>query len=285
MCDFTDEDVSFDRKTLSRRQFAVLGAAVALSSHAPLAAATRKLTEQMVEVKTADGNADAFFVHPASGSHPGVILWPDALGLRDTKKDMARRLADAGYAVLAVNQYYRSLRAPLGLDFSAFRTDEGRKKLQPAMAGISPEGVMRDAAAFVTFLDAQKAVDRKRGIGVQGYCMGGAMTIRSAAAAPARIKAAANFHGGGLVTDKPDSPHLLLDKTKASYLIAVARDDDAKAPNDKDALRAVAQKAGRPAEVEVYAGDHGWCVPDSPSYNQAEAERAWGRLLALYSTL
>jgi carboxymethylenebutenolidase len=285
MCDFIDEDVSFDRKTLSRRQFAVLGAAVALSSYAPLAAATRKLTEQMVEVKTTDGKADAFFVHPASGSHPGVILWPDALGLRDTKKDMARRLADAGYAVLAVNQYYRNLRAPLGLDFSAFRTDEGRKKLQPAMAGISPEGVMRDASAFVTFLDAQKAVNRKRGIGVQGYCMGGAMTIRSAAAAPARIKAAAIFHGGGLVTDKPDSPHLLLDKTKANYLIAVARDDDAKALNDKDTLRATAQKAGRPAEVEVYAGNHGWCVPDSPSYNQAEAERAWGRLLALYSTL
>jgi carboxymethylenebutenolidase len=153
------------------------------------------------------------------------------------------------------------------------------------MAGISPEGVMRDASAFVTFLDAQKAVNRKRGIGVQGYCMGGAMTIRSAAAAPARIKAAAIFHGGGLVTDKPDSPHLLLDKTKANYLIAVARDDDAKALNDKDTLRATAQKAGRPAEVEVYAGNHGWCVPDSPSYNQAEAERAWGRLLALYSTL
>jgi carboxymethylenebutenolidase len=239
-----------------------------------------------VEVTTADGKADAFFVHPASGRHPGVIIWPDALGLRDTKKAIGRRLAAEGYAVLVVNQYYRTARAPLNLDFSAFRTPEGRQKLQPLMGPLgTPEPVMRDAAAHVAFLDAQKPVDKKRGIGVQGYCMGGAFAVRTAAASPGRIGAAASFHGGGLVTDKPDSPHQVIAASKAAFLIAVARDDDARAPGDKDAIRAAAQKAGRPAEVQVYAGDHGWCVPDSPSYNQAEAERAWTRLLALYAKL
>ena len=290
MCDETTaaaDEASLAAKGLTRREFAALGAAAALAGYTAnfeAFAADRPLRERMVEIRTPDGTADAFFVHPARGRHPGVLLWPDALGLRDAKKAMARRLAAAGYAVLVVNPYYRTQRAPLAMDFAAFRTPEGRAKFAPMMAGVQP-GVERDAVAFIAFLDIQAAVDKRRGIGTQGYCMGGPFTVRTAAAVPGRIRAAASFHGGGLVTDKPESPHQLLARTQASYLIAVAKNDDEKAPTDKDTFRAAAAAAGRPAEIEVYAADHGWCVPDSPSYHQAEADRAWGRLLALYSKL
>jgi carboxymethylenebutenolidase len=243
------------------------------------------LTECMVEVATPDGACDAFFVHPAEGAHPGVVLWPDAIGLREVKKDMARRLANDGYAVLVINPYYRNTRAPLDVTFDDFRTEEGRRKIMPLMGGITPENTMRDAKAFVAWLDGQAAVDTARGIGTQGYCMGGALAVRTAAAVPDRVGAAASFHGGGLVTDRPDSPHRLIAATKASYLIAPGRDDDERAPTDKDTLRAAAEAAGRPAEIEVYAADHGWCVPDAPAYDQAEADRAWARLLALYARL
>ncbi len=287
MCDdFTaaTDDETLARKGLTRREFSAMGTAAALATYAPLAQAAA-LSEAMVSVATPDGACDAFFVHPAKGRHPGVIFWPDAIGLRDAKKAMARRLAAEGYAVLVVNPYYRNAPAPLGLDFAVFRTPEGRARVGPLMASLTPDAVMRDAAAHVAFLDAQKVVDKRRGIGTQGYCMGGSMTIRSAAAVPGRVKAAASFHGGGLVTGKPDSPHRLLARAQASCLIAVARNDDAQAPADKDIFRAAAAEAKRPAEVEVYAADHGWCVPDAPAYNKAEADRAWARLLVLYAKL
>jgi carboxymethylenebutenolidase len=288
MCnEFTavDDDIALTRKGLTRREFAAMGTVAALGAYSSLSSASGTLAERMVEVETPDGKADGFLVHPAKGRHPGVVFWPDALGLREAKKVMARRLAADGYAVLVVNPYYRNVRAPLDLDFAALLTAEGRQKIGPFMPALTPEAITRDAVAYIAFLDAQKAVDTKRDIGVQGYCFGGPFAIRTAAGVPSRVKAVATFHGGGLVTDKPDSPHLLVSKTQAAYLIAVARNDDQKAPGDKDAFRAVAQEASRPAEVEVYAGDHGWCVPDAPSYDQAEADRAWTRLLVLYSKL
>ncbi|MEO5586538.1 MAG: dienelactone hydrolase family protein [Novosphingobium sp.] len=291
MCDdFTaaDNDAALARAGMSRREFAAMGAAAALAGYATLAGAatTRSaLTERMVQVPTPDGMADAFLVHPARGRHPGVILWPDVLGLRETKKAMGRRLAAAGYTVLVVNPYYRTFKGELGLDFAAFRTPAGQARLGPARAALTAEAVTRDGAAHVAFLDTLAATDKRRGIGNQGYCMGGPFTIRTAAAAPSRVKAAASFHGGGLVTAEPNSPHLLLPTTQASYLIAVAKNDDERAPTDKDTLRAAAVAAKRPAEIEVYAADHGWCVPDGAAYNQVEAERAWARLLALYAKL
>jgi carboxymethylenebutenolidase len=200
------------------------------------------------------------------------------------KKAMARRLAASGYAVLVVNQYYRTARAPHDLNFAMFRGPEGKAKMGPLVAPLTPEGVARDGAAYAAWLDAQPVVDKRRGIGTQGYCMGGPFTVRTAAASQ-RVKAAASFHGGGLVTDKPDSPHGLLALTQASYLVAIARNDDEKAPGDKEALRTAATAAGRPAEIEVYPADHGWCVPDSPAYDQAQADRAWERLLVLYAKL
>ena len=290
MCDeftLSDEDAALAARGLNRRQFAAMTTAAALAACTSTGgkAASPALTEAMVEIPTADGNADAFLVHPGKGSHPAVILWPDIGGLRDAKKAMARRLAREGYAVLAVNQYYRSARAPVLASFAEWRTPEGQARIRPMAALVTADAVARDAKAFVAWLDRQGSVDRSRGIGVQGYCMGGPFAVRSAAAVPDRIRAAASFHGGGLVTDKPDSPHRLLSGTRASYLFAIARNDDARAPAEKDTLRAAAAAAGRSAEVEVYPADHGWCVPDSPVYDAAAAERAWTRLLALYKAL
>jgi carboxymethylenebutenolidase len=291
MCDeFTEdaEEGALGQKGLTRREFAAISAAAALAACAKPAEANGKdaaLKETMVEVTTPDGQADAFFVHPASGAHPGVILWPDIAGLRDVKKAMARRLAASGYAVLVVNQYYRSAKAPVMDTFAEFRTPEGRQKVMAMVPLLTSEAVARDGAAYAAWLDTQPAVDKARGIGTQGYCMGGPFTVRTAAAASQRVKAAASFHGGGLVTDKPDSPHHLLGSTQASFLFAIARNDDEKAPGDKEALKTAATAAGRPAEIEVYPADHGWCVPDSPVFDQAQADRAWERLLVLYGKL
>lgn len=294
MCDdltAAADDRAIAKGGASRRQFAKIGAAAVAvgcsAGGASLAAATSssQLTESIVRITTPDGTADAVFVHPAKGKHPGVILWPDIGGVRDSFKVMARRLAADGYAVLVVNQYYRSSPAPVLTSFAEWRTPEGKAKLQPMIAAITPEGITRDAAAFVAFLDGQAAVDSKRRIGTQGYCMGGPFAVRTAAAAPGRIGAAASFHGANLATDKPDSPHLSLPSTQAAYLIAIARNDDERAPADKDKLTQAFAAARRPAEIEVYAADHGWCVPDSPVYDQVEADRAWARLLALYAKL
>jgi len=290
MCDeftATEEDRALAGSGLTRRSFAALGAGAVMVAYADAAGAarTRPLRESTVTLPTSDGTMDAFFVHPARGKHPGVILWPDIAGLREAYMAMARRLAGAGYAVLVVNQYYRSAKAPIMSGIAEWRTPEGQAKLKPMIPLLSPEAISRDAQAVVAYLDAQRAVNRNRGIATSGYCMGGPFTVRTAAAVPGRVRAAASFHGGGLVTDKPDSPHRLLGATQASYLIAVARNDDARAPADKDSFRAAAAAAGRPAEVEVYAADHGWCTLDAPVYDAAEADRAWGRMLALFAQL
>lgn len=275
-------------KGLSRREFTAIGTAAALAGCAGgvgQASAPGDLSERMVEITTKDGVADAFFVHPAKGRHPGVVMWPDIAGLREAKKVMARRLAAAGYAVLCVNQYYRGGPAPIMESFSEFRTPEGQAKVKPLRAALTAAAITRDATAYVGFLDGDAAVDKSRKIGSNGYCMGGPFTVRTAAAVPGRVGAAASLHGGGLVTPDADSPHRLLGATQASYLFAIARNDDAQDPTVKDTLRAAAEAAKRPAEIEVYAADHGWTVPDSPAYDPSEADRAWQRMLALFGTL
>lgn len=291
MCEDTiadGQDFGRDTRSVSRREFTVLGAAAALAGCAAdmrAAGTSSNLRERMVEITTADGIADAFFVHPAQGAHPGVVMWPDIAGLREAKKVMARRLAAAGYAVLCVNQYYRGGPAPILQSFSEFRTPEGQAKIKPLREALTTEAVTRDAGAYVAFLDGEAAVDKSRKMGSNGYCMGGPFTVRTAAAAPGRVGAAASFHGAGLVTDEPDSPHRLLAKTKAAYLFAIARNDDAKDPSAKEQLRKAGQAAGVPAEIEVYPADHGWCVPDSPAYDPVEADRAWERMLVLFDRL
>lgn len=287
MCDDFTEQAAQGR--ISRRAFAGAGTAALVAGCAPGAgvggSGPAELAERPVSIETGEGVADGFFVAPAKGKHPGVILWPDIGGLRDVYKVMARRLAGEGYAVLAVNQYWRSAPAPVLTSFSEWRTPEGKAKLEPMIAKVTPAAIVTDAKAFVAFLDKEPSVDKRKGIGTQGYCMGGPFTVRTAAAAPGRVRAAASFHGAAMVTAAPDSPHRLLGATRASFLVAIARNDDTRAPTDKDTLKAAAAAAKRSAEIEVYAADHGWCVADSPVYDRAEAERAWARLLALYAKL
>jgi carboxymethylenebutenolidase len=266
---------------LSRRAFSALSAAAGLALALPAGAAG--LTEADARVPTPDGEADAWIVHPAAGRHPGVVLWPDILSLRPAMKDLARGLALAGHAVLVVNPFYRQARAPVVPEGSRM-TDPGvRERVFPLMQALTPAGHRADGGAAVDWLDAHPAVDRARPVGTLGYCMGGAMALRTAAARPARVGAAASFHGGGLVTDGPDSPHLLFPGLRARLLIAIAQNDDAKAPTAKDALRAAAAAAPLSAEIEVYPADHGWCAPDSPAHHPEQAARAWGRLLQLFA--
>jgi len=281
------------KDTISRRQFTVLTGAAAVAACAPEAASSEsagaaagpELTENGVTFDTADGTMDAFFVHPATGKHPAVIFWPDIGSIREAKRNMARRLASEGYAVLMLNPYYRDVAGEQFEDFAAFFGNDGFATVSPWRAKLDADSIGRDASSAVAWLDEQSSVDTAKGIGTQGYCMGGPFTVWSAAAVPDRIKAAASFHGGGLVRDDYEkSPHRLLGDATASFLIAVAQDDDAAAPDDKTAFAEAAEAAGRAATVEVYAGDHGWTVPDSPVYAEPAAEKAYADLLTLYSS-
>ena len=221
-------------------------------------------------------------MHPQTGTHPAVLIWPDIFGLRPAFKDMARRLADAGYAVLVVNPFYRTHRAPTAPEHPDFDDPATRAALMALAGSLTPGTAAVDAKAFVAFLDSRPSVDSRRKIGTTGYCMGGSLVLRTAASMPDRIGAGASFHGGGLVTDKPDSPHRLIPKVKAQFLIAIADSDDQREPEAKNVLRQTFADAGVPAEVEVYAGaEHGWCPPDSKVYSHDQAEQAWSRLLAL----
>lgn len=285
-----------DSNDLRRRDFVALSVATGVAATALPAAALPAgppVVEKNVTINTPDGTCNAAYFHPAEGKHPAVLLWTDAFGLRPSMRDMGRRLAADGYAVLVPNPFYRKGPGPFyetaaNVDFKDKTTFE---KLGPLMGSIGAAGAAeKDAVEFVKFLDAQPEVDKSRKIGTQGYCMGGALVLRTAATVPERIGAGASFHGGGLVTDKPDSPYLLAPKIKAQLLIAIAGSDDAKQPDAKDKLRKAFEDAHVPAKVEVFAEQHGWCVPDMPQeggkpiYNQADAERAWKELLALYKT-
>jgi carboxymethylenebutenolidase len=289
MCDNDafDDMISYRRSSsdLSRRSFGALAAGVGLTFTLPTLADAAEVDEAEVEIKTPDGTADAYFVHPAKGAHPGVLIWPDIFGLRPAFRQMGKRLAESGYSVLVVNPFYRKQKAPTAPERANFDDPATRTALMTLAGSLNATTAVTDATAFVSYLDSQASVDKKRKIGTTGYCMGGPITMRTAAALPDRIGAGASFHGGGLVTDKPDSPHLLVPKLKAHYLFAVAENDDAKQPEAKNVLRDAFAKAKLPAEIEVYKGAiHGWCPPDSKVYNEAQAEKAWSRMLALFKT-
>ena len=289
MCDdrtFRESSEYLDGKNeLTRREFGTLSAGAGLAALLPRAADAQAVTEQDVEVTTPDGVADCFFVHPASGTHPGVLIWPDILGLRPAFRQMGRRLAESGYSVLVVNPFYRSARSPVVPEGASFQDEDTRNTVIPLARALSAETHVTDARAFVDFLDAQDAVDPDRKMGTTGYCMGGPITMRTAWARADRVGAGASFHGGGLVTDQPSSPHLLVAEMDAHYLFAIAENDDMEDPEAKNVLRETFDAAGLPAEIEVYEGAlHGWCPPDSAVYNEAQAERAWSRLLVLFET-
>jgi carboxymethylenebutenolidase len=279
MCDqdHSEKDIlEFEAQgKVTRRQFGVmLGAGVAMML--PRVQNPVKVTESEETVKTPDGNADCYFVHPATGTAPAVLVWPDIFGLRPAFRQMGKRLAESGYSVLVVNPFYRVKKAPTAENGAATAI----QGLLPLMNALNATTHTTDAKAFVAWLDQQASVAKNRKIGTQGYCMGGPIALRTAAVVPDRVGAAASFHGGGLVTTAPDSPHLQAAKTKAQFLIAIAANDDMTRPNDKTVLK---DTLGAAAEIEVYTGaQHGWCPPDSGVYNQPQAEKAWSRLLALY---
>src|SRR5450631_3143325 len=282
MCDqdhFEDDREQFEKLGLvTRKQFGVMlgaGAAMLLPQVANAAA----VTEAEVNITTPDGTADCYFVHPSTGTAPGVLVWPDIFGLRPAFRSMGKRLAESGYSVLVVNPFYRVKKAPTADQGSATPIPS----LLPLAQAMTETTEFTDAKAFLGWLDKQASVAKNRKMGTQGYCMGGPMAFRTAAAVPDRVGAVASFHGGGLVTDMPNSPHLQAAKTKAQLLIAIAANDDMRAPNEKDVLKETFAKANRPAEIEVYTGSaHGWCPPDSQVYSEPLAEKAWARLLALY---
>jgi carboxymethylenebutenolidase len=280
-----------DTNPISRRQFGSLSLAACVGAAASAKAkADGAVTDQDVQIHTTAGVCDAALAHPqGKGAWPAAILFPDIFGLRPTMREMARRLASEGYAVLVPNPFYRSTKAPgIGLDFD-FHNPDDRARLGALRAALTNDGVMQDATALTAYLDGHAAVDRKAKMGVFGYCMGGTMTMQAAAGVPGRIGAAASFHGGGLVTDKPESPHLLVPKMKAQFYIAIAANDDERQPDAKTRLAEAFSAAHLPAKIEVYEGTlHGWCVKDMPVmdgktlYNEPQAERAWKELLALF---
>ena len=282
-----------EKNDLSRRDFVALSLAAGLAAAAGdtlVSAAELPVMAMNVDVKTPDGACDAMLIHPTTGSHPAVIIWPDAFGLRPAMVDMGKRIAAEGYTVLVPNPYYRMAKAP-GIEMNgfSFSNQADMAKLRPLMGSINAAGAAeKDATAFVAYLDSQKVVNASKKIGTQGYCMGGPLVFRTLAALPNRVGAGGSFHGGGLVSDQPTSPHLLVPKMKARLYIGIAANDDSRQPDAKDKLKEAFTAASVTAEIEVYKSLHGWCVPDMPApadapiYNKPEAEKAWAKLVALY---
>lgn len=286
MCDDrTERDIDrhLRRQGMTRRDFNTALSAAAIAALLPKVASASEVKSSEVMVPMSDGEADCYLVHPVEGSHAAVIMWPDIKGIRPAFRLMGERLAQSGYAVLVVNPYYRTARGEVIRPGESFGDPAVRERLMPHARSLSPETCVADGGAFIKYLDAHPSVNSERQIGTAGYCMTGSYTIRLAAAYPDRIGAGASFHGGGLATDKADSPHLLVPKTDAGFLIAIAENDDAKDPEDKVLLREAFSQVDRAAEIEVYEGTlHGWCPPDGDAYNKEQAERAWGRMLSLF---
>jgi carboxymethylenebutenolidase len=283
MCDDLIHQGLTHDPTVSRRAFG-LGAAATVALRSAVASAQAKVVQKDVNVPMATGVSDSALFYPEDkGSWPAVLVWTDILGLRPVFREMGQRLAAEGYVVLVPNPFYRNAKAPVVDGSFDFSKPEDRAKVMPMAAALTADANISDAKSYIDFLDAQPQTDKKRKMGVQGYCMGGPLTFRTAAIAPGRISAAATFHGGGLVTDKPDSPHLLIPRMKAEVLCAVADNDDKRDPAAKDTLKEAFAAAHLKATVEVYEGcNHGWTVRGSQVYNEAGAERAWAALIALY---
>src|ERR1700740_962978 len=237
------------RGLVTRKQFGVmLGAGIAMML--PRVANAVTVAESDVNITTPDGTADCYFVHPATGMAPGVLIWPDIFGLRPAFRQMGKRLAESGYSVLVVNPFYRVKKAPTAPAGGATPIQQ----VLPLAQGLNETTHLTDAKAFIGWLDQQSSVAKNRKMGTQGYCMGGPIAFRTAAAVANRIGAVASFHGGGLVTDRPDSPHLQAAKTKAQFLIAIATNDDMRSPNEKNVLKETFAKVNLPAEIEVDTG-------------------------------
>jgi carboxymethylenebutenolidase len=246
MCD--QDHFAEDLKKYTRRDVGTLAAAMGVVAMLPRAANAQAVKESDVSIRTPDGECDAYFVTPASGAHAAVLVWPDIFGLRPAMRDMGKRLAEDGYSVLVVNPFYRQTKAPSAPQGAATPIPQ----LVPMMQALTATTHVTDARAFVAWLDARAEVDKGRKIGTIGYCMGGPIVMRTAAALPDRIGAGGSFHGGQLTTMNPDSPHLLIPQMKAQFLIAVAENDDMREPNSKTILKDAFAAANLEAEIEVY---------------------------------
>ena len=289
MCDYdTQKDADAyleEHPDMSRRDFTQLATGASMAMMLPAVANAQSISERDVEIRTPDGVADCHFAYPSNGSHAAVLVWPDILALRPAFREMGRRLAREGYAVLTVNPFYRDARSPVVPLGASFGQPEIRELVLPMARNLNAETHFTDARTFTTWLDAQDEVDTSKGIGTTGYCMGGPMVMRTVAAVPERFAAGGTFHGGGLATGNPDSPHLLIPETRAAMLHCVADNDDQNNPEAKVTLGEAYDAAGIDAEIEVYSGAlHGWCAIDSQVYHQQQAERAWSRLLNLFAT-
>ncbi len=287
MCDNDsfDDMVEYELKSreVSRRQFGALTAGAGLGALLPPVADAVDVTGSNVDITTPDGTADAYFVHPTRGTHPGVLMWPDIFGLRTAFEQMATRLAKSGYSVLVVNPFYRIQKAPTSAPNPDFNDPATRKALTSLMTSLTPDRIVTDAHAYIPFLESQPSVSKKRKMATIGYCMGGPFVFRTAAEYPDRIGACCTFHGANLVTNGPDSPHLLIPKIHAQFVVAIAANDDMRQPEAKTVLRKAFHEAHLHADVEVYKGAmHGWCVIDSRVYNHDQAERAWGKMIAMF---
>jgi carboxymethylenebutenolidase len=278
MCD--QDHFQEDLKKYTRRDVGVLAAAVGVAFVLPRAAHAVDVKESEVSIKTPDGDCDAYFVAPTSGAHAAVLVWPDIFGLRPAFRQMGKRLAEEGYSVLVVNPFYRQKKAPTAANGASTPIPE----VLPLMQALTPVTHVTDAKAFIAWLDSRAEVDKSKKIGTTGYCMGGPIVMRTAAAVPNRVGAGGSFHGGGLTGNNPDSPHLLIPQMKAQFLIAVAENDDMRDPTSKTILRESFDKAGLKAEIEVYPAAHGWCPPDTTVYDEDQSEKAWGRMLAMFKT-
>ena len=283
MCDDDIHQGLIEDPTVSRRTFGLMTVAAA-GLTAASAHAAAPVVEKDVEIKTPDGLADAALYYPeGKGAWPAVLLWPDVLSLRPVFREMGKRLAASGYVVLVPNLYYRVKKAPVIEGAFNFASPDDRAKLAPLRASVTPEGADRDSVAYLAFLDAQPQTDKNKKVGTQGYCMGGPLAFRTAGAVPNRVGAVASFHGGGLFTDGPTSPHLVLPKTHAEYMVLVADNDDKQDPAAKEKLKQALDAAKLKSRVEVYEGAaHGWTVKGSQVYNEPAAEKAWAELLDLY---
>jgi carboxymethylenebutenolidase len=272
------------RQGVTRREFGAFTIGASVFAALPGIANAAETKDAEVEIKTPDGTCDAYFVHPSSGKHPAVLIWPDTFGLRPAFRAMGKRLAESGYSVLVINPFYRVKHAPTAPEKPDFNDPETRKQLFSLAGALTPATAQTDATAFIAWIDKQAAVDTKKKLATTGYCMGGPFVLRTAGWFPDRVGAGATFHGGGLVTDKPDSPHLLIPKMKGQFLIAIAQNDDEKQPEAKDVLKKSFGDAKLKSEVEVYAAPHGWCPPDAQVYNKELAEKAWERQLVLFKS-
>jgi carboxymethylenebutenolidase len=276
MCD--QDHFENDVKKYSRQDFGTLAAAGVGAIMLPRAADAADVSEKDVSIETPDGKCDAYFVAPTSGMHAAVLVWPDIFGLRPAFRQMGKRLAESGYSVLVVNPFYRTQKAPTAPNGANTPIPD----VIPLARSLDARKNTTDARAFIEWLDLQPQVDKSRKVGTTGYCMGGPIVMRTAAAVPDRVGAGATFHGGGLVTDKSDSPHLLIPKMKAQFLVAIAENDDERDPDGKTTLKKAFADAGLNAEIEVYPAGHGWCPPDTKVHNRDQAEKAWSRMLALF---